>query len=95
MFALDVGQAFRRQGVGTALIEAVEEMARLAGLGNVNLEVAVDNAGALRLYERLGYHRTGEPVTDRWEQQADDGSSEQIEEVSWIMVRSLGANLRP
>ena len=95
MFALDVGPAFRRQGVGTALIEAVEEMARLAGLGNVNLEVTVDNPGALRLYERLGYHRMGEPVTDRWERPTEGGNSEQIEEVSWVMIKSLGAPSKP
>ena len=90
MFALDVGPAFRRKGVGTALIKAIEDKARCDGLGRVNLEVAIDNAGALRLYERLGYSRLGEPVVDCWEQQGDDGSSKQVEEYSWVMVKEIG-----
>ena len=91
MFALDVGPAFRRQGVGTALIEVVEEKARRDGLGRVNLEVAIGNSGALRLYEKLGYNRLGEPVVDRWEQQRDDGSSKQVEGHSWVMVKDVVA----
>ena len=61
LFALDVGPAFRRRGVGTALIKAVEAVASGRALGEVNLEVAIDNKDAIRLYERLGYRRHGEP----------------------------------
>ncbi len=89
MFALDVGPAYRRQGVGTALIRATEKKARREGLGKVNLEVALDNDGAIRLYESLGYYRLGAPVTDQWIQITDNGSHEQVEEYSWIMVRDL------
>ena len=49
----------------------------------------MSNAGAVRLYERLGYSRLGEPVVDRWTRLADDGGSEQVEELSWVMVRPL------
>ena len=90
MFALDVGPAFRRQGVGTALIKAVEEKARRDGLGRVNLEVAIDNTGALRLYQGLGYNRLGEPVLDCWERLSDDGSRKKVEEYSWVMVKDIG-----
>ena len=89
MLALDVGRAFRRQGVGTALIEAVEGNARLKGLRSVNLEVALDNSAALLLYEGLGYHRLGEPVVNRWTRLTDDGICEQVEEYSWVMVKKL------
>ena len=95
MFALDVGPDFRRQGVGTALIEAVEEKARRDGLGRVNLEVALDNAGALRLYERLDYCRLGEPVVDRWEKLTDGGSCKQVEEYSWVMAKIWELLLSP
>ena len=89
MLALDVGPAFRGRGVGAALVRAVEEEARRRGLAQVNLEVAVSNVNAVRLYERLGYSRLGEPVVDRWTRLADDGGSEQVEELSWVMVRPL------
>ncbi len=90
MFALEVGLAFRRQGVGTALIGAIEEKARLQGLARVNLEVALDNNVAQRLYEKLGYRVIGEPVINRWEKTLEDGKTEQIEEPSWIMLKYLG-----
>ena len=90
LFALDVGAAFRRRGVGTALVEAVEAIASGRDLEEVNLEVAIDNEDAVRLYERLGYRRHGEPVMDRWERQLDDGSSLLVEVPSWVMVKSLG-----
>ena len=63
-------------GVGTALVEAVEDTARRNGLQSVNLEVAVDNTDAIRLYQRLGYERVGGPEMV-------------FEELSWIMIKSL------
>lgn len=89
MFALDVGDAFRRRGIGASLIRAVEEEAHRRGLHSTHLEVALPNTAAIRLYERTGYRRQGEPVIDRWSKVADDGSREQVEEVSWVMVKRL------
>ena len=89
MFALDVGPAYRRQGIGTILMEYVEGRARREGYGKVNLEVALDNGGAIRLYERLGYICRGEPFTDRWTLLTEDGSREDVEERSWVMVKEL------
>ena len=91
MLALDVGRAFRRRGVGTALIEAVEGKARLEGLRSANLEVALDNSAALRLYEGLGYRRLGvqQPIVNQWTRLTDDGICEQVEGHSWVMVKKL------
>ena len=86
LFALDVGAAFRRRGVGTALVKAVEAMASARALDEVNLEVAIDNKDAIRLYERLGYRRHGDPVSDRWERRLDDGSSQLVDVPSWVMI---------
>ena len=90
LFALDVGAAFRGRGVGTALVNAVEAAAADRALTEVNLEVAIENEDAIRLYERLGYQRLGEQVMDRWEQLLDDGGSRLVEEPSWVMIKSLG-----
>lgn len=49
----------RGKGVGTALIEAAESIARQRRCQTLRLEVRTDNASAIRLYERLGYHRAG------------------------------------
>lgn len=49
----------RRRGVGEALMTAAIGMARQAGAEAMFLEVDVDNAGAVALYERLGFVRAG------------------------------------
>ena len=90
LFALDVGPAFRGQGIGTALVQAVEERARRAGLKGVNLEVSMENTLAKRLYEPLGYRTLGKPVTDRWTRLLDGGGGEQVEDLSWVMTKDLG-----
>ena len=90
LFALDVGEAFRGQGVGTALVNAVEAAAADRTLAEVNLEVAIGNEDAFRLYQRLGYKRLGKPVLYRWEQHLDDVGSRLVEEPSWVMIKSLG-----
>lgn len=90
LFALDVCTGFRRQGVGAALVEAVEAVAAGRALSEVNLEVAVENENAIRLYERLGFQRHGDPVIDRWQRWGDGGSSQLIEMPSWVMIKALG-----
>jgi ribosomal protein S18 acetylase RimI-like enzyme len=49
----------RGKGVGSALLATVEQAARQRGCRELRLEVRIDNASAIRLYERLGYHRLG------------------------------------
>ncbi len=49
----------RRRGVGEALMTAAMGMARQAGAETMFLEVDVDNAPAVSLYERLGFERAG------------------------------------
>jgi GNAT superfamily N-acetyltransferase len=47
--------AFRRKGIGRALVEASIAHARSRGGGRVLLQVRTDNDGAKRLYEELGF----------------------------------------
>ena len=64
----------RRRGVGRALVDAVALLARQAGAEDLFLEVAVDNAAAIALYESRGfshagvrkgyYNREGAPAAD-------------------------------
>lgn len=49
----------RRQGVGLALMTAAVGVARQAGAAAMFLEVDVDNAPAVALYEGLGFVRAG------------------------------------
>ena len=49
----------RRRGVGLALMLAALDVAREAGTAEAFLEVAVDNDPAIKLYELMGFERTG------------------------------------
>ena len=52
---LDVTPASRRQGVAERLMRSIEAAAAEAGAHEMTLHVFGGNAGAVRLYERLGY----------------------------------------
>lgn len=51
----------RGQGVGTALLAAAEAHARAAGAERLELLTRVDDEPVIRLYERAGFRRAGEP----------------------------------
>ncbi|MFS0884107.1 ribosomal protein S18-alanine N-acetyltransferase [Aeromicrobium sp. 179-A 4D2 NHS] len=59
LMRIGVGLGSRRQGVGSRLLEAVEDAARSRGAERMLLEVADDNEPALALYRRAGYRETG------------------------------------
>lgn len=56
---VQVREESRGRGVGTALIAFAEELCADRDRLEVAVGVATDNDGAARLYERLGYLRTG------------------------------------
>lgn len=57
---LAVDPAVRGRGVGERLVGEVMRRARASGAGTVRLSTAAFNAGAHRLYQRLGFVRTPE-----------------------------------
>ncbi len=54
LLAVAVDDEMRGRGVGSALMDLVEERARRGGSSRLCLDVAVKNEGARRLYERRG-----------------------------------------
>lgn len=59
ILTIAVDPAARRGGVARALMTAAIAAARAHGAMNLFLEVAVDNAAAIGLYEGLGFSRAG------------------------------------
>lgn len=59
ILTVGVAPAARRRGVARALIAAALPAARELGAEAAFLEVAVDNDGAIALYETLGFARAG------------------------------------
>ena len=54
-----VSHAFRRKGVGTALISALIREAAKRGIRNIYLEVRISNTAAAALYEKAGFAHCG------------------------------------
>ncbi len=59
VLTVGVTPAARRRGVALTLMLAAMDVARGAGTNEAFLEVAVDNEGAIALYERLGFRKAG------------------------------------
>ena len=94
LYALVVVEPFQGRGIGTRLIASVEEEARGRKLAGIQLGVGIDNVGALRLYERLGYRRVGEPYMARWTWYGPDGEEREVSERCYRMVKRFGAARR-
>lgn len=60
VFGMWVDPAVRRQGTAQALLRILAGWARERGADVLNLHVVTTNAPAIALYERLGFHATGE-----------------------------------
>ena len=56
---LMVARERRREGIGTALLDAAVAWARRAGVEKLELHVLPHNAPAIALYERFGFEREG------------------------------------
>ena len=56
---LMVAREFRRQGIGTALMEEAERWARDLGVRKLELHVFPHNEAAIALYRGLGYEEEG------------------------------------
>ncbi len=54
---LVVHESWRRQGLGEAILQLAFRTFQERGAARVDLKVEEQNAGAIRLYERVGMHR--------------------------------------
>jgi ribosomal protein S18 acetylase RimI-like enzyme len=87
LWAASVEEEWRGQGIGTALMQHLEEVARERDRRSIELLVAQDNEPARRLYERLGYEVCGTGV-NRWVER-DDSGAEEFAELCWRMRKRL------
>ena len=90
LYALRVRPRFRNQGVGTALMARAEDDLRLRKFLRVVIAVAKENAGALRLYQRLGYKVFAEDPGN-WSYIDDEGELRHIFEPSFLLEKQLPA----
>ena len=69
---LAVLDAHRRQGVGRALMRAVEAIARDLDISNVRLNVWEANTEAIRFYDTLGYETLARYMIKRTDERNND-----------------------
>jgi GNAT superfamily N-acetyltransferase len=87
---LEVLEPLWRRGIGTALIRAAEDTARRLGHERLALAVGIDNPGAQRLYERLGYADWGHgTIVGTWVDHDHDGPPVTQSETCNVLVKRL------
>jgi len=88
LYSFRIRPQFRRAGLGTKIMEMVEEFLRHRGFQSVTLNVAKTNVDAQRLYLRRGYHFVAhEPGI--WSYPDEKGAWHQVEEPAWRMEKRL------
>lgn len=88
LYALRVRTEWQRQGIGTRLVTTAEGELRTRRFRVASIAVGKENAGALRLYQRLGYTVFSEDP-GIWYYTDDQGNVRREHEPSWIMQKSL------
>ncbi|MFZ6031447.1 MAG: GNAT family N-acetyltransferase [Chloroflexota bacterium] len=88
VYAFRVKPPYRGQGVGTKIMETIEADLLRRGYQRVTLNVAKGNAGARRLYERLGYRVIGSDP-GCWSYIDHQGRQQRVIEPAWRMEKVL------
>jgi [ribosomal protein S18]-alanine N-acetyltransferase len=78
IITIDVAEHWRRRNVGTVLMDAAEDWARLQQLRFVYLETAEDNLAAQTFYEKRGYVKL-----KRTARYYSNGAA------AWVMVKAV------
>lgn len=89
--ALLVHPALRSRSVGSQILTAAEALVRKRGMRRIGLAVAVENARARALYERLGYRDVGVGAfTNAWSYVDEAGHEVAESETCTYLVKDLG-----
>lgn len=87
-FAFRIKPQWRNRGIGSYVMQFIEEDLRQRGFKYLTLNVAKDNSDALRLYKNLGYKITG-PRSGVWSYQDHEGRIQRVNEPSWRMIKRI------
>jgi GNAT superfamily N-acetyltransferase len=88
-YRLTVVESARSKGIGTALIQFIEQMARKRGFTKMGLGVAHTNLRAQALYERLGYETVVQEYCDRYHFTDSAGQVREAADKCRFMVKDL------
>lgn len=88
LYSFRVRSEYRSLGIGTRMMEVVEQDLRERGFYAITLNVARDNPRAQQLYARRGY-RVVAPEPGIWSYPDDKGVWHRVEEPAWRMEKIL------
>lgn len=88
LYALRVMEPFQGLGIGTALIDTAQQIARAKGYRVIQLAVERTNASARRLYERQGFRIFTQRV-DHWSFTDHNGNIQWVQEDVFGMEKEL------
>jgi ribosomal protein S18 acetylase RimI-like enzyme len=88
LYGFRVKDQYRSQGVGSLMLDVVEESLRRRGCTSLLLNVAQVNNDARRLYERRRYQVMGEDE-GHWFYTDHLGVSHEVHEPAWRMEKRL------
>jgi ribosomal protein S18 acetylase RimI-like enzyme len=88
MYAFRIRPDFRSKGLGSLMLQIIEEDLRRRGFSTLTLNVAKDNPRARQLYERSGFSTTSEEP-GIWSYPDDKGIWQQVYEPAWRMEKPL------
>lgn len=88
LYSFRVRSAFRSQGLGTYILQRVEEDLVKRGYSYLTLNVAKDNERAIELYKRRGFKIVAhEPGV--WDYIDDKGYWQHVDEPAWRMAKKI------
>lgn len=82
---------FQSMGIGTKLIQTAEADLKTRGFSSVALNVGIENQGAARLYQRLGYKKEHQ-VSGHWIYEDHLGNQHELHEPGWRLSKSIANN---
>jgi len=91
IYAFRIHPSFQGRGIGSYLLQFVEQDLRLRGFERVSLNVSRENHEARRLYERFGY-RIVASEAGHWSYIDEQGHQQNVIDPAWRMEKELNCN---
>jgi ribosomal protein S18 acetylase RimI-like enzyme len=88
LYSFNVMDFLRGHGIGNRMMDVAEDLLVERGFKIATIAVAKTNAGAMRLYERRGYHKFGEDEGN-WRYYDHRGLLQQVHEPTDLLEKYL------
>lgn len=88
LFSFRIRDEWRGQGIGSFMMQFVEDFLRQKGYSWLRLNVGRDNIAAIEIYRHRGYRIMG-PDSGTWRYEDDNNKWQTVSEPAWRMIKEL------